>query len=227
MMSSEITVYVVAIITFILLIGILKWLHYLTANKYIIEQFDTKTPSTNVSGVPSLPGAFGYGSLHSATNHNVNVPINTSYSCKNMCGPNNRCSKTGTQCLSDLDCYGCKPQFQITPMAPPVKISGLNEAGKLTTAISPTFSILTTDIGTQAMPIENEPGYLKKTEQNQNPPEYFKGDNTWKKSFDLGAELFDKRYNPGQQVYMKNYPIRQTLSGEFMYDGPPAANEYL
>lgn len=204
-MSSQITIYVVAIIAFILLIGLLKWLHYLTTNKYIIEQFDTK----------------------SATNYNVNVPINTSYSCKNMCGPNNRCSKTGGQCLSDLDCYGCKPQIQTIPLAPTVKIAGLNESGKLTTAISPTFSILTTDIGTQAMPIENEPGYIKKTDQNQNPPEYFKGDNTWKKPFDIGNKLFDKRYNPGQQVYMKNYPKRQTLSGEFMYDGPPAANEYL
>jgi hypothetical protein len=204
-MSSQITIYVVAFITFILLIGILKWLHYLTTNKYIIEQFDT----------------------NSATNHNVNVPINTSYSCKNMCGPNNRCSKTGGQCLSDLDCYGCKPKIQTIPLAPTVKISGLNEAGKLTTAISPTFSTLTTDIGTQAMPIENEPGYIKKPDQNQNPPEYFKGDNTWKNSFDLGAKLFDKRYNPGQQVYIKNYPKRHTLSGEFMYDGPPAANEYL
>ena len=41
--------------------------------------------------------------------HTVNLPINTTTSCKNMCGPPNRCSITGTECLSDIDCYGCQP----------------------------------------------------------------------------------------------------------------------
>ena len=44
----------------------------------------------------------------SDTSHTVNLPINTTISCENMCGPLNRCSITGQQCTSDIDCYGCQ-----------------------------------------------------------------------------------------------------------------------
>jgi len=43
---------------------------------------------------------------------NVDLPINTKYSCKNMCGPHATCSLTGEQCTSDIDCYGCQPTNQ-------------------------------------------------------------------------------------------------------------------
>lgn len=44
----------------------------------------------------------------SDTSHTVDLPINTTVDCKNMCGPLNRCSITGEQCTSDIDCYGCQ-----------------------------------------------------------------------------------------------------------------------
>ena len=37
------------------------------------------------------------------------MPINTTTTCKNMCGPLNRCAITGENCKSDVDCFGCKP----------------------------------------------------------------------------------------------------------------------
>ena len=207
MIASQKNIYIMAIISFVLLIGSLSWLHYLTMNNYIIEQFQNTS---------------------AATNYNVNIPINTSYTCDNMCGPNNRCSKTGGQCFSDMDCYGCKAYSNESSSNKKLKeVPGINDAGKLTTAISPTFSKLTTDIGTQATKINKEPGYIKSNDDTQNPPQYFKGVNTWKDSYDVGTKLYDKRYNPGMQVYTPKYPERKSLSGEFMYDGPPAANEYF
>lgn len=43
------------------------------------------------------------------TSHTVNLPINTTYECENKCMPPARCSITGQQCSSDIDCCGCNP----------------------------------------------------------------------------------------------------------------------
>jgi hypothetical protein len=40
-------------------------------------------------------------------------------------------------------------------------------------------------------------------------------------------ELFDKRYSPTASFFTPNYPKRLTLSGEFIDDGPLAANDFL
>ena len=42
-------------------------------------------------------------------NRTVSLPLNTYYSCENVCGPLARCYKTGEQCAKDYDCFGCKP----------------------------------------------------------------------------------------------------------------------
>ena len=46
------------------------------------------------------------------TNHTVNLPINTTYECENKCMPPARCSITGEQCSSDIDCCGCNPYVE-------------------------------------------------------------------------------------------------------------------
>ena len=43
----------------------------------------------------------------------------------------------------------------------------------------------------------------------------------------MGQELFDKRYYTGSQMGIPVYPKRKTLSGEFIDDGPLAANAFL
>jgi len=78
----------------ILFISIIQWGKYLINNNYIIEPFSNSLDKD--IGDPS-------------TNHNVEVPLTSTFSCKNMCGPNNRCSLTGEQCSSDIDCFGCNP----------------------------------------------------------------------------------------------------------------------
>ena len=190
-----------------LIMGIFQWGNYLIKNQYIIEQFTSFGPIVDNGG--------------SSTNHTVNLPLTTTISCQNMCGPNNRCSLTGEQCSSDIDCFGCNTQTkQFAPENSPLvaNVRGQNDAGKLTTEQTPTYSVLTTDIGTRAKLINNP---------NTKPAEYFKGVNTWKETYDAGKELFDKRYNPQAQAFMPNYPERKTLSGEFEDNGPLAANDFL
>ena len=75
-----------ALICLLLFIGLMYWTNRMFVNNYIRETF--------ADGIT----------------HTVNLPINTTTSCKNMCGPPNRCSITGTECLSDIDCYGCQPE---------------------------------------------------------------------------------------------------------------------
>jgi len=192
-------------IVLFLLIGIFHWGNYLINNGYVvIENFTSFGPIVD-NGSPS-------------TTHTVDLPLTTTTSCQNMCGPNNRCSLTGEQCSSDIDCYGCNPYTKQLKPDNSQLLRGENDAGKLTTEENPTCSSLTTDIGTQAKLI-NSP--------NTPPPEYFKGVNTWKTTYEAGKQLFDKRYNPSAQSFMPNYPERKSLSGEFEYNGPLAANDFL
>jgi hypothetical protein len=48
-----------------------------------------------------------YDSNSPKNSHNVDV-VNNPYSCTNFCGPKATCLKTGEQCTSDVDCYGCQ-----------------------------------------------------------------------------------------------------------------------
>uniref|UniRef100_A0A6C0LDL1 Uncharacterized protein n=1 Tax=viral metagenome TaxID=1070528 RepID=A0A6C0LDL1_9ZZZZ len=150
--------------------------------------------------------------------HTVDQPINTTISCKNMCGPLARCSITGEQCTSDVDCYGCQKESEPSNIMFSSNIRGQNDAGKETTQVTPTYSTLTTDIGTHAKL------YNKLL---IDPPQYYQGENTWRKKFDNGEIFYDKRFYPGKQEFMPVYPERKTLSGQFKDDGPLAANAYL
>ena len=85
----------------------------------------------------------------SETSHNVNLPLTTTTSCSNFCGPQSLCAKTRDQCTSDVDCPGCQPVVPATDKSYGPDIRGQNDAGKLG-YFSPQYSTLTTDIGTQA-----------------------------------------------------------------------------
>lgn len=176
----------------LLITGVMSYGTYLIKNNYIVECF------TSDIGSPY-------------TSHIVNQPINTSFSCKNMCGPLARCSITGEQCTSDVDCFGCVPKVVSNPRNYGDNIVGENDAGKLTGGVTPTYSTLTTDIGTKA-----ESNNLSK------PPEYNQGTNLWKRAYHNGYKLFYERYRPTNKLI--SYPVRYTMSGEFIDDGPLASN---
>lgn len=204
-MISKKQYYIIAFAAFtiILAISIFKYIDYLVNNKYIVECFSNFQPNSDRGT--------------SQTNHNVNLPLTTTYSCKNMCGPTSRCSISGQQCFSDVDCPGCQPYVPPLPPAPE-DISGQNDAG-ISVGRMPMYSTLTTDIGTEAR-------IVIKDKNAQAPLANF-GVNTWRSKFDTGRKLFDQRYKPAGLPNMPNYPPRYTDTGMFIDEGPLASNSYL
>lgn len=157
-------------------------------------------------------GQEGYTNTTMQYSHTVNLPINTSVSCDNKCGPPNRCSITGEQCSTDVDCYGCQVMDKTTSSFSSVEVPGYYDAGNRKNP----YSVLTIDA-------TNNVGKLKTSEA---PPVYFQGVNTWRQAFDTGNALYNQKYNPSLafQPFLPRYAPRPTLSGEFVDDGPPAAN---
>jgi hypothetical protein len=196
-----------AIISFLLLHLLFKWIDYLFDNNYIKESFQQMyNPNINES---------------EKTSHTVDLPLTTTYSCQNFCGPSSRCAITGQQCFTDIDCPGCQPY------SPPLsdsekkldKVIGDNAAGKLTFSSTPRYSVLTTDMGTKARAFSSK--------KFAKAPNADYGINVWRDDFDEERKLFDKRYKPGELEYMPEYPKRYSLTGEFIEEGPIASNATL
>lgn len=197
-MTEQSSIVALFIISLLLLFGVLYWINHYSI---MIEPFSQLAPIVDTGG-PS-------------TNHTVNMPINTTSTCTNMCGPPGRCSITGDQCITDVDCPGCLPPTTTRP-SDTANIPGQNDAGKLTSGATPNYSTLTTDIGTRA----------KLYNKLLVPPfQYNEGVDTWRSVFNAGNDLYKQRYSP-TNVPLK-YPDRTTLSGQFKDDGPLAANAYL
>jgi len=208
--KNQYSIFLIALISFLLLICIFKWINYLVINKYItktfVEAFDPNSQIIRDTGSPD-------------TTHNVDLPLTTTTSCKNMCGPPNRCSITGQQCLSDIDCPGCQPQ--VPPLKPDdgSKIIGNDDAGKLTVGVTPNYSPLTTGFGTQSRI------YTSNKFEKPAAPNF--GTNTWSKQFNEDRKLFDDRYKPSGLKNMPSYSDRYSITGEFVDEGPLASNSYL
>jgi len=161
-----------------------------------------------------------YNTSTPLTNHNVDMPINTYYSCKNICGPNAQCSITREQCTSDVDCYGCQP------LVPPstntsTDVVGDNDAGRLIYNQNPQYSVLTTDIGTEA---------ALYTKPNAPVPKPYLGVNAWIPSANYALEQqrsdFSYQYsqNPEAYKFIPHYPRLESATGLFMDTGPLPAN---
>ena len=151
------------------------------------------------------------------TSHTVDLPLTTTTSCQNFCGPPARCSLTGESCLSDVDCFGCSPVVSPTREAGE-ETPAFNHAGKIL-AVQPDYSVLTTDI--------TRDRYAFVGKEDTPPPDYFKGTNTWSLPFSVGFQQYEATYAPSlsfQETPVSYPPGRVTLSGEFADDGPPAAN---
>jgi hypothetical protein len=202
--KNEKTIIFLAFISFILLVIIYNWSSYLSTNYYM--QYVPVPYNTEIEGFKNT----GY-------NHTVNLPINTKYSCTNKCGPAARCSITGEQCLADIDCPGCQPY------SPPVKktknVPGDDDAGKITSGVTPRYSVLTTDIGTKAASFNNNK-YSK-------TPMLSNGINTWRSKFNKTQTLFDSKFVPPQLKYMPVYTKQYSVTGEFIDNGPLPANARL
>ena len=192
--------YYILFLAVILLVSIFKWINYLSINNYIVECFQQSNNSTS---------------------HTVDLPLTTTTSCSNFCGPTSRCAKTGQQCFTDIDCPGCQPQTtnqsNNTNKNKNTNIVGDNAAGKLTFSLTPQYSTLTTDMGTKAMT------FLDKQFSKTPSPTF--GINTWRDDFDAEQKLFDKRYKPPSDLtYMPSYSPRYSVTGDYLEYGPLASN---
>ena len=214
-MKKEYLIYLLIVLSFLLLIGIIRWGDYLIQNGYIgsIYPIYSKTESFD----PYMQPFLDTGS--SLTSHNVDLPLTTTLSCQNKCGPSSRCYLTGQQCTADIDCPGCRPYNIIPkPNSFSTHISGENDAGKIS-YLTPQFSKLTTDIGTQAK-------FFGKNILGK-PAEPSHGINTWRTKWNVGNKLFQDRYEDVGLPIQMNYPARYLMTGEFIENGPLAANAYL
>ena len=146
------------IISFTLLFFIFNWIDYLLSEKFIVECFTNGVTQEKMDG---------------STSHTVDLPLTTTYSCKNFCGPTSRCSITGQQCLADIDCPGCQPYSPSVP--------GDNDAGKLTLGATPQYSSLTSGYGTQELEITTNM-YSKPAQPNF-------GVDTWSDEFNEDKKL--------------------------------------
>lgn len=208
LIKKQYTVIILALISVVLLFGIFNYINYLSKNGYYTECFDSNIGLYEDVGSPT-------------TNHTVDLPLTTTYSCKNFCAPATaRCAITGEQCTADIDCRGCNPYGPGFKQST-ANVPGQNDAGKLTWGVTPRYSTLTTDIGTQAKLFTSNKKKLDK------PPQAAFGVNTWISAFNGGQKLFDERYKPAGLKFMPNYGERYTTTGQFLVDGPLASNAYL
>jgi hypothetical protein len=113
--------------------------------------------------------------------------------------------------ISDGHIGVSKTNIPYKKYVPPV-----NASGKMTTGVTPTYSSLTTDIGTHAK--------LFNSNQNTPTPKLSNGINTWMTAFNEGKELYDSKFAPPQLQYMPQYKKRYSATGEFVDTGPVASN---
>jgi hypothetical protein len=190
-----------ATISFILLYIVFKMIDYIVSQNYVVECF-TNGPVQESTGPE--------------TSHTVNLPLNTTYSCKNFCGPTSRCAITSQQCFTDIDCPGCQPNSSSSSKNNTSCIPGDNDSGKLTVGVTPDYSPLTGGYGTKERIITDD--------LYAQPPQPNFGVDVWGESFNQGQALFNKRYKPNQLQYMPNYPPQYSITGEFIGDGPLPSN---
>ena len=171
--------------------------------------------------------------------HNVNLPINDPVSCQNFCGPKAQCAITREQCTSDIDCYGCNPGPTKEDECLTKDVMPYDATGKLGQNQGLQYSPLTTGFNNHNINFaETYPG-----SKNAEIVPYYKGSNSWTKSFNAGLQLYnDKRraYDkfsgyleepdiaPSKLSYYEpKYPTTISATGQFFQTTPPASNSAL
>ena len=160
------------------------------------------------------------------TSHTVNLPINTTFECENKCMPPARCSITGQQCSSDIDCCGCNPNSKKIQklLEEGVDLNDINnEVGSIDKFVEGFtqknlvngFTQQNTDMdlvnGFSADQLKSAYGndaknkvtdfdlFTKESELFSKPPQYYLGEDMWSKSFYEGAKLFNDAHDPNIQ----------------------------
>jgi hypothetical protein len=163
------------------------------------------------------------------------MPLNDSQGCQNACY-NAKCSKTGKQCSTDIDCYqdGCQSLLkqvhdkfvaeQSKPSTPQTYApSDSLETGSLIYNQNPQHSSLTYDIGTSATIIDKD----------AQVPRPYDGYKVWEPKFNLQTQIYNDElvyvYSAAPKQYRSTPEYKKTLTatGLFYDIGPTAANADL
>ena len=227
------------IISFILFVTIFKWIDYLTNENYIVEATLPRAPAFRPS-VECFTTDVTQEKYDGSTSHTVDLPLTTSYSCKNFCGPKSQCAITREQCTSDIDCQGCnpgpKPEEPCTTEAVPPYDNGgkLGQQGLQYSPLTTGYNNHNADFA------ELYPG--AKDAELTVP---YQGLDLWTKSFNEGLKLYNKsresadEYSEGisnaiplaskgkMPFYEAKYPMTVSATGQFYQTTPPASNSTL
>jgi hypothetical protein len=91
-----------------------------------------------------------------------------------------------------------------------------NDAGKLTTEMTPTYSPLTWTYQNFLR--------INTKNANENPPIANFGVDTWTNKFDIGEDFYNQRYKPSGLRFMPEYPKTTSTTGQFITDDPLPSN---
>jgi len=210
---------------------IINWFRYLVNNYFILDGTNKINKINRVEGFePNIYNSLSYDNPNTPlTTHSVDLPINTNFTCSNVCGPTSRCSKSGQSCSTDVDCYndGCQSLLK-----PPTKKQvenvedepeGDNASGILTYNQTPQYSSLTTDLGTESTVIN----------KNAELPRPYAGIPVWEETYNKQAQMADDelayKYSAAPEDYKTApfYPVATTITGVFYDIGPTPANSTL
>lgn len=176
--------------------------------------------------------------------HTVNLPINDPVSCSNFCGPKATCSKTGEQCTSDVDCFGCQPLPKkentcLTKYVPAHEENIFSQ--KL--SLKPIKPMVTSFKGYDSLDNDYEEAYAG-SKQSQITP-YYKGEDLWTNSFNEGLNFYNKKREANDRFsegissdlkdlstsklpfYTMQYPTTISSTGQFYQTLAPPSNADL
>lgn len=245
-MKNKTIIYIsVCILCFLLVMVFIKYIlrgKYKYSTKEGLTEFEEYSRKLNPYPRDAV---INYNDLTSpAYSHTVDMPINTTYGCKNFCGPQAQCAITRTQCTADIDCYGCNPGPTRTSPKEESAAEPYDDAGKLGINQGLQYSYLTTGYDDHGMDFSQAfPNSINA--QIQQP---YRGVDKWTESFNKGLNYYNKtresydKYGEGRApdffydeptgtglatIAAPNYPTTISATGQFYETTPPASNSYL
>ncbi len=220
-MRDSSTVKVLLVFACLVLIGSVRFLiHYLVDSHAVRRE-----PMTVVNNM-------NRGNFSDDNNpSDVPMPLNTPYTCHNMCGPLGQCARTRESCLSDSDCTGCQriEVFRDEEVRNTPNNNNSQALKALPVQLRPMESVsssLVNAFGAEGYEEVNHHGNRKQKKSSSEPIVIFRDTktDTWSDTFRREQALFDQHFRPQNVPFMPSYAYRTTLTGAFREDGPFPAN---
>lgn len=153
----------------------------------------------------------GYENTNSDSDYSktVDLPITFPFSCKNFCGPGNKCAITGEQCSNDYDCHGCE---NIPNLKPPKVNPYYNELSSNNEQMDYVY------VGAKNNLTPFTSSYNNKIQ------------NEWMKNFNTAIQLYNRKElanNPltdFEKKIVPNYPTTVSATGQYYETTPPEYN---